>query len=149
MRISIERLPAVVMEVNDLIMGYYADTNAQDGIPPLRMDWATFANLSHDDKLILFTAREGDELLGVNMYLLSMHPQHAGMKCALCNTLAVATKHRGKGIGSLLTEAALAYFKDETDVKMVIHHFRTIYDVQPLFPKLGFDLVEHVYMKVL
>ena len=46
------------------------------------------------------------QLVGVNMYLVSNHPQHEGMTCALCNTLAVTTAQRGKGIGSELTKAA-------------------------------------------
>ena len=149
MQIQVESLSLVYKEVAELIDGYYADTNAQDGIPKLDMDWPFFIKLEQGYRLLLFTAREGGELLGVNMYMLSQHPQHKGMTCALCNTLAVATTHRGKGIGTQLTEAALVYLKTRTDVKMVVHHFRTIYDAVPLFPKLGFDLVEHVYMKVL
>jgi GNAT superfamily N-acetyltransferase len=147
--IRIEPLASTYLEVDTLILGYYADTNAQDGIPPLSMDWPAFIALEAADKLLLFTARDGDALVGVNMYLVSNHPQHGGMLCALCNTLAVTTSQRGKGIGSELTKAAVRYFSTRTEVKMVIHHFRTIYDAVPLFPKLGFDLVEHVYMKVL
>ena len=149
MQIQVEALSLIHEEVAKLIDGYYADTNAQDGIPKLDMDWQFFIDLERSYRLLLFTAREAGELLGVNMYMITQHPQHKGMTWALCNTLAVATKHRGKGIGTQLTEAAIAYFKQRTDVKMVVHHFRTIYDAQPLFPKLGFDLVEHVYMKVL
>jgi GNAT superfamily N-acetyltransferase len=149
MQIKMERLPDCAAEVNDLILGYYADTNAQDGIPPLKMDWAFFARLDAVDKLVLFTARIDRELVGVNMYMLSEHPQHAGMPCALCNTLAVATRHRGKGIGRVLVQEATDYFEKRPEKWMIVHHFRTIYDTVPLFPKLGFDLVEHVYMKVL
>lgn len=148
MQIKMEHLSDCAGEVNDLILAYYADTNAQDGIPPLKMDWAFFARLAAENKMVLFTARIGKELIGVNMYLLSPHPQHAGMPCALCNTLAVATAHRGKGIGRVLVEEGTAYFAKRPEEWMVIHHFRTIYDVEPLFPKLGFNLVEHVYMKV-
>lgn len=149
MQIQVEPLSLVHKEVAALIDDYYADTNAQDGIPPLDMDWDFFIAMEQTYRLLLFTAREGEELLGVNMYMMTQHPQHKTKTCALCNTLAVATKHRGKGIGTQLTEAALAYFKQRTNVKMIIHNFRTIYDTKPLFPKLGFDLVEHVYMKVL
>jgi predicted N-acetyltransferase YhbS len=149
MQIQLEALSVIQKEVAALIDGYYADTNAQDGIPPLNMDWPFFIKLEQGYRLVLFTAREDGELMGVNMYMLTQHPQHKGMTWAMCNTLAVATKHRGKGIGTMLVEAGMAYLKTRTDVKVVTHHFRTIYDAKPLFPKLGFDLAEHVYMKVL
>jgi GNAT superfamily N-acetyltransferase len=149
MQIRVEPLSLIHKEVAALIDGYYADTNAQDGIPPLNMDWPFFIGLEQGYKLILIAARDDGELVGVNMYMLTQHPQHKSMTWAMCNTLAVATKHRGKGIGTMLVEAGLAYLKAHTDVKVVTHHFRTIYDTKPLFPKLGFDLAEHTYMKVL
>ena len=149
MQIQTEPLSLIQAEVAALIDGYYADTNAQDGIPLLDMDWPFFIGLEQGYRLVLLTAREDGELLGVNMYILAQHPQHKGQTWAMCNTLAVATKHRGKGIGTKLTEAGITYLKERTDAKVVTHHFRAIYDAFPLFPKLGFDLVEHVYMKVL
>lgn len=149
MQIQIEPLSLIHEEVDKLIKDYYVDTNAQEGIPPLHMDWPAFIDMEQNYRLILLTAREDGELLGVNMYLLAQHPQHKGMTWAMCNTLAVATKHRGKGIGTLLVEAGVAYLKSRTDAKVVTHHARVIYDAAPLFPKLGFDLAEHVYMKVL
>ena len=149
MQIQVEPLSLIQPEVAALIGGYYADTNAQDGIPQLDMDWPVFVDMERRYRLLLFTAREDDELLGVNMYMLVQHPQHKGMTWAMCNTLAVATKHRGKGIGTLLTEAGIAYLKSRTDAKVVTHNYRAIYDAEPLFPKLGFALAELVYMKVL
>ena len=144
-----EPLSRAVSEMNDLILGYYADTNAQEGIPPLRMDWAFFAALEKQDKLVIITAREHNVLLGFAMYMVVAHPQHGGMLSAMCNTLAVTTSQRGKGIGTQLVEAALSYFKATGSVKLIFHGHRSIYKVEPLFPKLGFHAVETNYMKVL
>ncbi len=149
MDISIELLTDVVMDLNELILSYYADTVAQEGIPPLRMNWQFYAGMEAANRLVVFTARNDDkELLGFGMYIIGNHPQHAGMPFALCNTLAVGTKHRNQGIGTLLVEAAIAYFRT-TDVKMLVHGHRTVYDAAPLFPKLGFDLIEHIYMRMI
>jgi GNAT superfamily N-acetyltransferase len=150
MYISKEFLEDVVEELNDLILGYYATTNAQEGIPPLRMNWDFYAQLGEADKLAIFTARDDEDhnLLGFSMYILGNHPQHAGMPFALCNTLAVDPMYRNQGIGTLLVEAAISYFQG-TDVKMLVHGHRTVYDATPLFPKLGFDLIEHIYMRMI
>ncbi len=149
MHIAKEDLIDTVMDLDALIRDYFARTKAQDGIPPLRMNWKFYTDLESASRLVIFTARDDtDALLGFAMYILGNHPQHAGMPYAMCNTLAVDVSHRNQGIGTLLVEAALAYFKD-TDIKMVMHGYRTIYDTEPLFPKLGFDLMEHIYMKVL
>ncbi len=149
MHIAKEQLVDTVMDLDALIRDYFARTKAQDGIPPLRMNWKFYADLEAASRLTVLTARADDGvLLGFAMYILGNHPQHAGMPYAMCNTLAVDVSHRNQGIGTLLVEAALAHFKD-TDIKMVMHGYRTIYDTEPLFPKLGFDLMEHIYMKVL
>jgi GNAT superfamily N-acetyltransferase len=149
MDIQKEQLVDTVMELDALIRDYFARTKAQEGIPPLRMNWKFYTDLAVANRLAVFTARTDDgALLGFAMYILGHHPQHGGMPFAMCNTLAVDVSHRSQGVGTLLVEAALAYFKD-TDIKMVMHGYRTIYDAEPLFPKLGFDLIEHIYMKVL
>jgi GNAT superfamily N-acetyltransferase len=149
MHIAKEELPGAVIELDALIRDYFARTKAQDGIPPLRMNWKFYTDLEAAGRLAIFTSRmENGQLIGFAMYILGHHPQHAGMPYAMCNTLAVDVSHRNQGIGTLLVEAALAYFKG-TDIKMVMHGYRTIYDTEPLFPKLGFDLMEHIYMKVL
>ena len=150
MDIQKEQLVDTVMELDALIRDYFARTKAQEGIPPLRMNWKFYTDLAVANRLAVFTARTDDgALIGFAMYILGHHPQHGGMPFAMCNTLAVDVSHRNQGVGTLLVVAALAYFKDHMDIKMVMHGYRTIYDAEPLFPKLGFDLIEHIYMKVL
>jgi len=149
MHIAKEQLVDTVMELDALIREYYASTRAQDGIPPLRMNWKFYSDMAVAGRVVLFTARADDgALLGFAMYILGNHPQHGGMPFALCNTLAVDVTHRNQGIGTLLVEAAVSYFQG-TDVKMMVHGYRTVYDTQPLFPKLGFDLIEHIYMRMI
>lgn len=149
MQIQMEVLATCVSDLSDLVLGYYADTNAQDGIPPFKYDWAFYANMEKQDRLVIITTREDDKLLGFAMYLLVNHPHHGGLLTAMCDTLGVATAHRGKGIGKQLVEAAEIYFRTATEVKMMTHGHRAIYDVKPLFPKLDFILSEQLYIKVL
>ena len=146
MEIQLEQLASAGLEMHHMIRDYYKRTNAQDGIPPLRMDWSFYGKLEKQNKLVIVTARDGYDLVGFAMYILGEHPQHDAMPFALCNTLAVDVDHRGQGIGTQLVQAAESYFKT-TPVKMIVHGHRTVYDAAPLFPKLGFNLIEHIYMK--
>ena len=147
MDIKLSSLAESGLGMHQLIRDYWT-ADVQGGMPPLKMDWSYYGDLEKLGRLVIITAREDYDLLGFAMYLLSNHPQHGGMPIAFCNTLAVDTKHRGKGIGRQLVQAAEAYLRG-TDVKMMFHGYRTVYDAEPLFPKLGFDLIEHIYMKVL
>ena len=67
---------------------------------------------------------------------------------AVCNTLATKVGHRGKGIGTKLVKAAESYLK-LYHVHRIIHGYRTVYGTEPLFPKLGFKLIEQLYVKVI
>jgi GNAT superfamily N-acetyltransferase len=69
-----------------------------------------------------------------------------GVVCAACDILAVDVDARGQGIARALMEFAEPILR-ERGVKIVTHQFRVIYDVEPLFPKLGYRLAEQGYMK--
>lgn len=148
MQIMMETLAIAEPEMATLLEGYFADTNAQDDQPLLQMVWSFYRGLEDQDRLVVISAREDAEMIGFVMYVIMDHPHHGGMKTALCDILGVATKHRGKGVGTILVEAAEAYFRS-TDAGMMVHAYRTTYGVKPLFPKLGFELIEKLYMKVL
>jgi len=148
MQIMMETLALAESEMDALIKSYYADTTAQEGIPPLQMVWSFYRSLEDQGRLVIISARESAELIGFAMYMIMPHPQHGGLEHAMCNTLAVATKHRGKGVGTLLVESAEIYLRT-TKAAVMLHGFRAIYDVKPLFPKLGFTLTEQIYIKVL
>jgi predicted N-acetyltransferase YhbS len=149
MQIMFETLRTAESEIDALVKSYFADTNAQDSQPPLQMVWPFYRNLEDKDRLVIVGAREGAELVGFVMYAIMDHPHHGGMKFALCDILAVATKHRGRGVGKTLVEAAEVYFRTTDRAEAIIHAFRVIYDTEPLFPKLGFQLIEKQYIKVL
>lgn len=127
---------------------YYAATEASRGVPPLDFDWDFYMQLWVNDNLTLITARENEDLLGFVMYIVMFHPQYKTVLFATCNTLAVKPERRGMGIASKLVRAAEPFLKMQ-GVKRVLHGARAVYDVEPLFPKLGFELHERYYSKVI
>ena len=134
--------------MDDLIHEYYEKTEAKFGVPPLNFDWDFYLNAEAMNKFVLIVARDAEEFMGFVTYYVSLHPQYKTTMYAVCNTLAVKLKYRGQGVASKLVKAAEPYLK-LYNVKYMVHGFRTVYDVEPLFQKLGFELSEKMYQKVL
>jgi GNAT superfamily N-acetyltransferase len=134
-------------EIDAFMHAYFARTNAQVDLPTLDLSWSLYHHLDDAGKLAVFTARDDDgKLMGFVMYVLAVNPHHSVLYTASCDTIAVDPDHRGKGIGRTLYLFAESRLID-MDIKQVVHHYRTVYDEKPMFPRLGFKLVEHVYAK--
>jgi GNAT superfamily N-acetyltransferase len=127
---------------------YYEKTSASKGVPKLDFDWDFYMGLWLTDSLVLITARENEELIGFSMYIVKFHPQYKTTLFATCNTLAVKLGYRGRGVATKLVKASESYLK-MCNVKYMIHGFRAVYDAEPLFKKLGFELSEQFYQKVI
>ena len=127
---------------------YWDNTVANQDAPPLDYDWEFYLAAEEAGKYVLITAREGDEIIGYVDYYVATHPHHKTVVFAACNTLATKVGHRGKGIGSKLVKAAESFLK-LYNVKRIVHGYRTVYETEPLFPKLGFKLIEQLYVKVM
>ncbi len=127
---------------------YYEKTVARERVPPLDFDWEHYLTAEQMNKFVLIVARDDETLAGFVTYYVSTHPQYKTTMYAMCNTLAVALKYRGQGIASKLVKAAEPYLK-LYNAKYMVHGFRTVYDVEPLFQKLGFELSEKMYQKVI
>ena len=147
MRLQKEQIVVVHPLLDKLLHDYFKRTDAKNGVPPLVMNWPLYVELARQGHLVVFTARAPvNKLVGVAMYHVHSHPHHMGHMCAACDILAVDVDQRGKGIGRALVEYAETALR-ELDVRVMLHMFRTQYDVDPLFPKLGYKLHEQVYMK--
>lgn len=148
MEIKRERLDRCLHEVAPLLLDYWKRTNAQEGQPPLNVNWVGFQSLEDAGKLILFTARIEEKLVGYDLYMLYAHIKYVPTMWAMCDTLAVNPDYRGRGIGTELVKYAEKRLK-HMGVDYIVHGYRTDYNVTPLFEKLGFTNTERVYMKVL
>jgi GNAT superfamily N-acetyltransferase len=148
MHMQEEDVSVVYEELDELVREYYASTVASEDVPPINFDWPVYCSLQHVGMLKLFIAYEGNELAGFLMYQIAPHLHHRGTLNALCDTLAVRPQHRSKGIGRALMKFAEPVL-EELGVDCITHQFRTCYEDTPLFPKLGYKLIEYGYLKEL
>jgi GNAT superfamily N-acetyltransferase len=147
---SIEPVAQAYSQLDGLLQDYFARTKAKEGLPPLHMQWRTYIELEKAGSLMVLTARDDKcELLGFVMYHIYQHLHHTGVINAACDILAVRLDQRNKGIGRALVENAEPLLRSR-GAQFVTHQFRTCYEEEePLFPKLGYKLIEQGYLKEL
>lgn len=150
MKFALEPVITAYRELDVLLKDYFARTVAKEGLPELRMNWKVYAELSFQGNLALFTARadDGKKLYGFVMYHIQPHLHHMGTIVAACDIIAVDLDERGQGIATKLMAFAEPVLK-ERGATLITHMSRSCYDVEPLFPKLGFKPLEQAYIKEL
>jgi GNAT superfamily N-acetyltransferase len=142
----VEKLATCQHQMDNLLCGYWNETEAHKGVPDLEMDWDVYQEREDVGGLIIITVRKDTSLVGFNMYNVFKHPHHKGVLTAACDILAVALHHRRQGIGRLLINAAEPLLRG-VGVQLMTHNFRTCYEDDPLFVSLGFEMIEATYMK--
>jgi GNAT superfamily N-acetyltransferase len=144
-----EFIPDFFEDFIALIARYYEDAAIRDGLPMPDMDREQYEQRHAANSIVIITARnEANTLIGCAVYMLGHHPHYKGQLWAFCGTLAVHPDHRRKRIGSTMVEAAMHKLRDR-GVRFVTNNHRVVYNVAPLFPKLGFKLMEYSYVKEL
>jgi GNAT superfamily N-acetyltransferase len=147
MEIKEEQVRDVYGELDELMLDYYKRSPAAEDVPPLNFNWRAYIQLNNEGHVKLFTART-DKLLGFVLYHIHEHLHHIGSLNAACDTLAVHMEARRHGVGRKLMEYAEPVLRG-LGATHVTHQFRTCYTAKPLFPKLGYKLIEYGYMKEL
>lgn len=97
---------------------------------------------------MLVTALDEEKLAGFILYTVFVHPHHPDSMLGLCSFLIVDPRYRGQKLATRMIEYAMGELK-RRGCTHIMHNRRMVYDVKPLFPKLGFDLFEESYIKEL
>ena len=147
MRIELAILPNLTGEMDELVHEYYDKLDADPELPPLDMNWDLYVHLWEKEHLLSVAAQD-ERLQGFVMYHVSYHPHYQRVLFAQCDIIAVRKTARGRGIGRRMMAYAEPLLKS-MDVKVVLHNFRSCYGETPLFPKVGYRLFEHNFIKVL
>jgi GNAT superfamily N-acetyltransferase len=136
--------------MDEIVHDYYEIGGAQvvDGMPKLDIDWEQLKNVENAGLLYITGAMRSRKLVGFAMYVLTNHLHHKHTRMALSDILALDYSMRGLGVGLRMVQHAEGELKRK-GVQFVTHQFRTCYNVEPLFPKLGYRLIEQTYIKEL
>lgn len=130
----------------EFVYEYWHNSPENDDHIPLDFNWDTYIRLDADNIIHLTVGRDDDKMIAAALYLILQNVKHRTILAAHCDTFAVAREYRGKGIGKRLF-AAVEPLLSELGVKQIYNSYREVYHTKPLFEKLGFELVDRVYMK--
>ena len=126
----------------------YTRVRVEDIVGRQKVNWDTYKKFEQAGAILLVTATHDDELVGFALYVTYVHPHHPDAVLGQCQFLIVQPKMRGHGLGKALVEYAMPKLK-ERGCTHILHGRRMVYDVEPLFPKIGFTKFEETYVKEL
>ena len=143
---QVESVQSVQPEMEGLIEKHYEELEHFSDKLELSVDWNKYFELERLGVLVLFTARDGEKLVGYLVYMIM-----PGMHCsnddfAINHTIYLSPDYRGSGLGTqliLFAEKCLS----ELDVSVITLHVKPAFPFDPLCEKLGYVQTERVYSK--
>lgn len=151
MRFAVDEVEFCHQELEALLMEHMPRPAERERMLPMKVDWLAFRRLEHAGGIVLVTARDdeyGGRVLGFVLYIVVPNLHHIGTIVAACDFLVVADDMRGLGIAGNLMKTAEPILRAR-GVNFITHLFCVCYDAPPLFPKHGYTLIEHSFLKEL
>jgi GNAT superfamily N-acetyltransferase len=132
------------------VRDYWEKTPQNANSPKLMFNMDMYAKLHTGGALKLMVGRVADDvIIAAALYVIYPSPKHMPAIVAHCDTFAVSTGWRGRGLGTQLMAHALPML-ESCGVDEVLQGYREVYgDTKPLFEKLGFAPYERLYRKEL
>jgi GNAT superfamily N-acetyltransferase len=147
-KINVGKIAELADKCDATLNHNYTRVRVEDQLGLQRVNWQVYKTFEENGLLLLLTAMDEDELAGFALYVMCVHPNHPEAKIGYCQFLIVAPAWRGKGLGRTLIESAMAELRRH-GCTHIIHNRRMVYDIVPLFTKLGFEKFEESYIKEL
>ena len=143
-----EFLSSVKVECQYLIQQHWEEIALNKEVIKLNPDWDAYEALEGDDKLKVFTARDGNNLIGYFVVLVGTNLHYKDHLFAT-NDIIFLRKDYRKG----MTGAKLIKFAEgcltEDGVSVLNINTKVHQPFDPLLERLGFNCIERVYSKVL
>lgn len=133
-------------EYAEFVYEYWHNSPENDTTDRLDFNWDVYRILDEDGVLHLTVGRDNEKMVAAALYLLMMDIKRKWKKIATCDTFAVSRDYRGLGIGKQLY-AAVEPSLIALGVNEIQNGYREVYNVEPLFPKLGFYAEQRMYVK--
>ena len=147
MKIQQETLYGVFEEIEELIKLHYDEVALHKDFMKLDPDWPRYHALEQSEKLIMFTIRDEDKLIGYSAFFIDQHLHYKGSKIAINDVVFLHPDYRNISVGS-----ALIKFCDEELSKMgetkITWHVKFSNDFRHILKALGYVDEEIVCGKI-
>ena len=141
-----EKLSKIRHEAMPLLLRHWNEIALNKATTPLDPDWTTYRAIEDAGVFHVTTARLDGQLIGYVSFLIYPNLHYRTVVTAQDDIFFLAWEHRRGRTGILLLEASHRAMK-ALGATRIVHHHKDHLDLGPLFRRLGFDLVEHVYSR--
>lgn len=142
---ALESIESVWDEIHPLLEAHYVEIAHYPDIA-LAPDYAYYRNAQRLGKLRIFTSRVGGRLVGYAIFFVNTHHHYKESLQAQQDILFVLPDYRGGLVGAKLIRYAEDLLREE-DVQVVMHHCKKAHDLGPLFERLGYELMDMIYVR--
>lgn len=109
-------------------------------------DYNAYLNAAEAGYAVVYTAREGEKLIGYILYWVNIHP-HYSILIATQDVLFLHKDYRKGRTGIKLLKYSEKKLKEDYDIKVIVQHTKKIKALDSLFNYLGYSEAEAVYLK--
>ena len=145
---QVETLDECLDDIQPLLEAHYQEICSHPDLLVLDPNYDKYRDLERLGVLRICTARHGDELIGYFISLITPHLHYQQTTYAFNDILYLDPAHRGGRTGYQLFEAAIRDLKGG-GVDVVVVHMKTAHPFRPLLARMGFQLTEENWEKVI
>ena len=132
-------------EVEPLLEKHWREI-AHDLTIPLEPRWDVYFALQQTGALSFFTARVGGKLVGYAVFFLNFNLHYGSSFQAQQDIVFIEPDFRRGTLGTRLIKYAEEQLK-ASGVQVVLHHVKQKHNWGPLLERLGYSLVDLIYLK--
>lgn len=144
--IAHECLANVKEDIVPLLDKHWAETEPNQDTIRLDPDWNEYALLDQMGILRIFTARQGRDLIGYCVVMMSKSIHHKDHLFASTDVIYVKPEFRKSTTGAELIKFAEAHCK-ENGASLMTLNMKVDFPFDGLMQRMGFNLLERVYHK--
>jgi len=143
-----ETLFDIIEEVDSLLQLHYEELTLNKDRVKLDPQWNAYAELERLGRFVVFTARDGDMLVGYNAFFLQKHMHYAGFTVAQNDVLFLHPDYRLGMTGIRLLKTSEAGLK-AAGAEKVTYHVKFVKDWRPILHRFGYSDEEVMCGKII
>ncbi len=113
----------------------------------LNPDWDYYERLEDEDMFVIFTAKNGDNLVGYVAYFISNSLHYKDSTFATMDIIYLSPEERGTGTAKSLVAFAEDYLINDYKVNMIDMRMKVFAPFEELAKSMDYDKMEYLYTK--
>ena len=143
-----ETLFDIIEEVDALLALHYQELTLNKDRVRLDPQWDVYRTLEQLGRFVVFTARDGNLLVGYNAFFVQKHMHYAGFTVAQNDVLFLHPDYRLGMTGIRLLKTSEAGLK-VAGAEKITYHVKFLKDFRPILHRLGYSDEEVMCGKII